>query len=180
MLVGTREVDRALGQTWALENDVRGSAFFSECGNFRPYLSRRWAQGPMIMWLCMNPSSATDEVDDATSRKLTRHSRQLPFAFGGLFLLNVMDFRTTDPRHLPEGNETSPRNQRYIRKFASLSNTIVLAYGRLQNNPVWLAHAGNAVEACGDRAFQCVARNVDRSPRHPRRFPQHVGLLEFD
>ena len=130
LLLGRSEVDRELGRTWALAEDVRGSAVFSDCGNYRPYLSRRWAQGDMIMWLCMNPSSATDVVDDSTSRKLTRHSRR--FGFGGLFLLNIMDYRETDPDRLPEGIEQSRINQRFIMKCARLSAAHILAYGGLQ------------------------------------------------
>ncbi len=89
MIYGTFEIDRELGSTWELQQGVRGSAIFSDCGNYRPYLSRRWAEGEMVTWLCMNPSSATNLVDDATSRKLTRHSQRL--GYSGLFLLNVMD-----------------------------------------------------------------------------------------
>lgn len=178
LLLGRSEVDRELGRTWALADDVRGSAIFSDCGNYRPYLSRRWAQGDMIMWLCMNPSSATDIVDDDTSRKLTRHSRR--FGFGGLFLLNIMDYRETDPDRLPEGIEQSPINQRLIMKCARLSAAHILAYGGLQKKTVWREYAAQAVETCGDRDFQCTVRNIDGSPRHPRMFSANPALIPFN
>ena len=118
MIYGNSEIDRELGRTFELLPGVQGSAIFSDCGNYRPYLSRRWAAGDMIAWVCMNPSSATNIVDDATSRKLTRHSCRL--GYGGLFLLNVMDYRATNPAHLPAGLERSDRNLHYIRKCAAL------------------------------------------------------------
>jgi len=174
MLKGTIEIERNLGRAFPLDGQVRGSAVFSNCGNYRPYLSRGWGAGPTIMWLCMNPSSATDTSDDATSRKLTRHSRRL--GFGRLFLLNVMDYRATDPRALPAGQEVSELNLGFIARCARRSNTIVLAYGALQKNPAWKVNAIQAVNACGGDVFSRVALNRDGSPRHPRRFPMIFDL----
>lgn len=177
VLHGTSEIDRPLGRWWPLEEGVRGSAFFSECGNYRPYLSRRWGEGDFVMWLCMNPSSATNDRDDATSKKLTRHSQRL--GYGGLFLLNVMDYRATDPQHLPLDAERSNRNLRYISKYAALSAQIVLAFGGLRARGNWQNFAAEAVAACGDIQPQCVLRNADGSPRHPRGFPAEFALQEF-
>lgn len=177
MLKGTTEIERNLGRTYALDDQVRGSAVFSDCGNYRPYLSRGWGAGPTIMWLCMNPSSATDTCDDATSRKLTRKSREL--GFGRLFLLNVMDYRATDPNALPGGQEVSERNLEFIWRCARKADTIVLAYGGLRKKGAWREYANNAVDACNDAAFRCVAINGDGSPRHPRRFPAEIQLKGY-
>ncbi|WP_369038149.1 DUF1643 domain-containing protein [Roseovarius tolerans] len=177
LLSGTVEIDRALGRNWELKPGVRGSAVFSECGNYRPYLSRRWDEGNMVMWLCMNPSSATNLVDDATSKKLTRHSRRL--GYGGMFLLNVMDYRETDPLQIPADAECSDRNLGYIIRCAALSHTVVLAYGGLMGRRRWRNIAAAAVEACGDIQLRCVLRNANGSPRHPRGFPSQFQLQDF-
>lgn len=177
MFTGNPYVNRELGRTWNLANDVRGAAVFSECGNFRPFLSRRWEAGNFVMWLCMNPSSATDVLDDATSRKLTRHSRRLGYA--GLFLLNVMDYRATDPDQLPVGGERSQMNDCYIGWCAQRSADIVLAYGGLRGRAEWLAFAADAIQVCGNHAFRCVDRNLDETPRHPRRFPAQFALMDW-
>ena len=178
MILGTSEIDRELGSTWELLPGVRGSAIFSECGNYRPYLSRRWAAGETVTWLCMNPSSATNLLDDATSRKLTRHSQRL--GYGGLFLVNVMDFRATDPQQIPVDFERSDRNLHYISKCAALSAMVVLAYGGLRGRVRWQNFAAAAVEACGNAQLGVVLRNANDSPRHPRRFPAHFQLQGFD
>jgi len=174
LLRGNPICQRPLGRTFNLENDVRGSAYFSDCGNYRPYLSRAWAEGPTIMWLCMNPSSATNILDDATSRKLTRHSRRL--GFGKLFLLNVMDYRATDPADLPQGEERSPQNLNHIERCARHADRVVLAYGGLRKKPVWTQYADEAVEACQPAIMFHAADNEDGSPRHPRRFPANFEL----
>ncbi|WP_350339895.1 DUF1643 domain-containing protein [Gemmobacter denitrificans] len=177
MLRGNPICQRHLGETYDLAMDVRGSAYFSDCGNFRPYLSRAWAQGPIIMWLCMNPSSATNTSDDATSRKLTAHSRRL--GFGKLMLLNVMDYRATDPGQLPNGEERSPHNICHIARCARHANRVVFAYGGLRNNPAWRNYANEAVAACQPAAVFRVQINKDGSPRHPRRFPANFELEQL-
>lgn len=174
MFRGRSEINRDLGRTIPMHDQVRGSAVFSSCRDYRPYLSRGWGPGPTIMWLCMNPSSATDTVDDATSRKLTQHSRRL--GFGRLFLLNVMDYRATDPNALPFGQEVSERNLEYIARCARRSDIIVAAYGGLKSRAGWKEYANRAVNACGDVVFSCAATNGDGSPRHPRMFPATVYL----
>lgn len=169
LLKGNPDTQRQLGRTFDLDDEVRGSAVSSDCGNYRPYLSRSWGAGPTILWLCMNPSSATDELDDATSQKLTRHSRRL--GFGRLFLLNVMDYRATDPVQLPEGEERSVENLNHIRHCARHSDCVALAYGGLRKNPSWIEYARDALEVCRREPICRVATNRDGSPRHPRRFP---------
>ena len=129
------------------------------------------------MWLCMNPSSATNDRDDATLRKLTRHSQRL--GFSGLFLLNIMDYRATDPQHLALDAERSNRNLRYISRCAARSEQIVLAFGGLRARGIWRIFAAEAVEACGDNHLRCVVCNADGSPRHPRMFPAKFALQEF-
>ncbi len=174
MLRGNPEIQRQLGRTFDLDDEIRGSAKFSNCGNYRPYLSRSWHPGPAILWLCMNPSSATHVLDDATSRKLTRHSRRL--GFGKLFLLNVMDYRATDPAQLPEGEERSARNLDEIRRCVRHATCVALAYGGLRQNPRWIEYANDALQACHGAAMCRVATNRDGSPRHPRRFPANFEL----
>lgn len=178
MLHGLAEIDRPLGRTWNLEEDVRGSAIFSRCGNYRPYLSRCWGEGRTIMWLCMNPSSATDQLDDATSKKLTRHSRRL--GYSKMFLLNVMDYRATDPRQIHLDAERSNRNIHYITKCAALTETVVFAYGRLKDRRGWKDYAAEAVQACRGIQPQCVLINRNGSPRHPRNFPARFALRDFN
>ncbi|WP_369808882.1 DUF1643 domain-containing protein [Phaeobacter sp. S60] len=122
----------------------------------------------------MNPSSATHVSDDATSRKLTRHSRRL--GFGKLFLLNVMDYRATDPAQLPEGEERSEGNLDEIRRCARHADCVVLAYGGLRRKLEWIEFANDALQACHGAALCRVATNQDGSPRHPRRFPADFEL----
>lgn len=174
MISGNSAIDRELGRTHPLAADVKGSAKFSHCGNYRFYLSRGWGAGPTIMWLCMNPSSATDIVDDDTSRKLTRHSRRL--GFGRLFLLNVMDYRATDPDQLPIDDEVSAANIPQITRCARWADTTVLAFGGLRSKRAWKDYADRAIHACGAAAFMHAAENGDGSPRHPVMFPSNFRL----
>jgi hypothetical protein len=125
----------------------------------------------------MNPSSATDVFDDATSKKLTRHSRRL--GYGGLFLLNVMDYRATDPNELPPEQERSDRNLHYIRKCAQFSEHLIVAYGALQKKNRWREFATESLRQAEGLERRCVSLNQDHTPRHPRRFPAIFELRVF-
>jgi hypothetical protein len=45
------------------------TALFSHCGTFRYRLGRRWAEGPKVAFVLLNPSVANTEIDDQTVRR---------------------------------------------------------------------------------------------------------------
>ena len=98
---------------WDEELDERG-ATFSECKGYRYTLWRRWARDPMDVWLMLNPSTADAVQNDPTVERCERRSRTM--GAGGIIVLNVFAWRSTDPRGLrrvadPEG----PLNRAVIR-----------------------------------------------------------------
>src|SRR5215210_1846719 len=61
-----------------LEPGVRGSAVFSECGNYRRLLTRHWGEdedAPFALWIGMNPSMADAASDDPTTQRECRMTR---------------------------------------------------------------------------------------------------------
>src|SRR5215210_5073106 len=61
-----------------LEPGVRGSAVFSECGNYRRLLTRYWGDdedAPFALWIGMNPSMADAAADDPTTQRECRMTR---------------------------------------------------------------------------------------------------------
>lgn len=73
-------------------------AEFSYDRAYRYRLWRRWADGPMLMVVGLNPSTADEIVDDPTIRRCIGYARR--WGFSGLWMMNLYGYRSTDPRDL--------------------------------------------------------------------------------
>ena len=81
-----------------------GRALISPDQRFRYWLLRRWSPGPLLVWVMLNPSTATPYLDDATIRKVRGFSKRL--GYGGFVVVNVWAFRTKDPKVLHRNRRT--------------------------------------------------------------------------
>lgn len=77
---------------------VESSALWSECGTHRLALSRRWAEGPEIVYIMLNPSKATEADNDPTIERCQRRAAAL--GFGAFTATNLFSLCATDPRDL--------------------------------------------------------------------------------
>jgi hypothetical protein len=74
------------------------SSVLSPCRTYRYALARRWDDGPLALWIMLNPSTADAFVSDPTIRRVTRFSRA--WMCSGLIVLNLFGLRATDPKAL--------------------------------------------------------------------------------
>lgn len=82
-----------------LLDGVRASAYISECGTYRYTLSRIWDENrPIVLWVMLNPSTASAVEDDRTLRKIQEFSRT--WGYGGLIVANLFALRSKDPKDL--------------------------------------------------------------------------------
>ena len=83
-----------------LSDDVVSTATYGGEDNCYRYTLRRvWEEGrPMVMWLMMNPSVATEHGDDRTVAKCQRYARA--WGYGGLFVGNTFAYRCTGQTRL--------------------------------------------------------------------------------
>lgn len=84
--------------------DMRKSAVFSEDMQFRYALGRMWTpedkheSSKVLAVIGLNPSTATEEVDDPTIRRCIAFAKA--WGHHGLVMLNLFAYRATDPREL--------------------------------------------------------------------------------
>jgi hypothetical protein len=81
------------------ENIIGHGAVFSECGKYRYRLWRYWDKSrPPLVMVMLNPSTADAETNDPTVERCQRRAKQL--GFGGLEVVNIFAYRSTDPREM--------------------------------------------------------------------------------
>jgi hypothetical protein len=108
------------------------SAIISPCGRYRYRLDRRWGDGPIVMWLMLNPSVADAIRDDATLRRIIDYSRR--WGYAGLCVGNLFALRSTDPmglycRRKDDDDPVGPENDGHLVLMVAESAMIIAAWG---------------------------------------------------
>lgn len=91
------------------KGDAASCAVYSDCESYRYGLDRVWdPAGRQLLFIMLNPSTATETQNDPTIERCERRARML--GFGGFAVANIFGFRATDPRELkrvsdPVGSE---------------------------------------------------------------------------
>lgn len=92
-----------------------GTAVISPDGAYRYRLDRRWDDGPRMVFVMLNPSTANATEDDATIRKCKAFARRE--GCGSITVVNLYALRSRDPRALLAADEpVGPDNERHIRE----------------------------------------------------------------
>jgi hypothetical protein len=168
-----------------LQEGVTGNAEFSECGRYRHWLSRNWdirrfsdgRCGPWLLWIGMNPSTAEGDVDDPTIRREMAFTRALGSKI--YVKVNVMDYRSTDPKKLLSVVPRSPKNLETISSLAAERDCarVIAAWGALPK-PL-RQYADDVVKALFGRQLFCMGKTLSGAPRHPLYLRNDAQLREW-
>ncbi len=89
-------------------------AIFSPCGKYRYVLWRKWeADGPYIMFIGLNPSTANADTDDPTIRRVVRFAKS--WGYHGVYMLNLFAYVTPYPEELKKCLDPVGENDMYIK-----------------------------------------------------------------
>ena len=154
------------------------SATISPCGTYRYRLGRRWADGPTLLYVMLNPSTADASVDDPTIRRCIGFGRS--HAFGAIEVVNLYAFRATKPADLrrhcwPVG----PDNDMHIEAALQASDRVCVAWG---------ANAGDSARPGvvlpliwrAGRAPMCLSVTKGGHPSHPLMLASGCTLRPFN
>ncbi len=104
------------------------AAEFSADRRYRRWLTRRWADGPELMWVSLNPSNADEHRDDATTRRDKQFTRG--FGYSAMLLMNLYEAVATDPRQLAGmADPVGPGTDARLDRAAAEHDLIVFAWG---------------------------------------------------
>ena len=114
---------------------IQTGAEFSPCRKFRYRLWRRWADGPMLVVIGLNPSTADETLNDPTIRRCLGYARD--WHFSGLMMLNCFSYRSTDPnalkvhtdKALPQEIENRQIIAREVASIVAAGGAVVAAWG---------------------------------------------------
>ena len=147
------------------------SAILSENRKHRYLLSRIWNQkNEKILFIMLNPSSADENIDDPTTKKVISYSKK--WGYGGLHICNLYTYRTTSPKILfdiPKNKRGSNKNE--IKKYAKKSSKVVYAWGHKEIIPLWLN------EIVSDPKF--IELSKEGVPKHPLYLKSNLKLKSF-
>ncbi len=107
---------------------MKSGAAFSACRRYRYALWRRWSEGPAVLFVMLNPSTADATRDDPTIRRCIAFAQS--WGFGALAVGNLFALRTPSPRALARSAAAvGPRNDRWLRRLQRDAALIVAAWG---------------------------------------------------
>lgn len=143
----------------------RSGAIFSPSKKYRYVLKRQWQDGDnFCMFICLNPSTADENKDDPTVRKIINYAKR--WGFDGVFVLNLFAYRSTDKSRLkyveaPIGFY----NDDYLKEYINKASQIIVAWGR--DGRAVNHHWERLVKCLLPKDVYCLGINKDGTPKHP-------------
>ena len=145
---------------------TESSAVYSPCQQYRYALTRTWDQNARrVVFVMLNPSKATELVNDPTVERCERRARKL--GYGAMRVCNIFAWRETHPDLLKKARDPNGAdNDAQLREAADWGDDILCAWG------VHGAHLGRGGEVAQllstyDATLLCLGCTKDGHPRHP-------------
>ena len=156
---------------------LQRSAVFSPDGKFRYRLSRRWGPGNALPFVLLNPSTASAEIDDPTTRRCIGFARRL--GYDAIELVNLYAFISTDPQGLRKaGYPVGPDNDGHIEDACRGAPQAVCAWGANAKGLHRPTEVLRMLKAWGVKPM-ALRVGAGGAPAHPLYLPYDQPLQEF-
>lgn len=135
---------------------------------------------PPLVFVMLNPSSATGYIDDPTIRRCIGFAHRANA--GGILVVNLCPYRSKDPKDIPHltrrfddrGHQLANRRAlTFARKFGEF----IFAWGA-NPPPILKPSIDHALELGGPYAL-CLGVTKNGNPRHPLYVPYDQPLVPF-
>ena len=112
-----------------IKGDAPSEAIYSPCEAYRYLLTRTWDTSlGRVLFIMLNPSTATEVQNDATVERCERRARAL--GFGAFRVTNIFAYRATDPRDMrAQEDPIGPGNDDAILESVPWADQVVCAWG---------------------------------------------------
>lgn len=147
-------------------------AVFSKDRRYRYALWRIWKpERGVIMFVCLNPSTADETEDDATVRRCRGYTWQ--WGYGGVVFCNLFAWRATKPEELTKVDDpVGPENDIHLARVARMDavKNVVLGWG---NHGMLHGRGSQVVQLLGNvRKLDCLRTTANGEPTHPLYLPR--------
>lgn len=112
-----------------IKGDAPSTAVYSDCERYRYSLTRVWQpSGRRVLFVMLNPSTATEVQNDPTVERCERRARTL--GFGAFQVTNIFAWRDTDPRKMRAAvDPVGPENDAAILQGVDWADQVVAGWG---------------------------------------------------
>ena len=148
------------------KGDANSIAIYSDCERYRYALTRVWKfEASRLVFVMLNPSTATEVQNDPTVERCERRARTL--GFGSLQVTNIFAWRDTDPKKMRTAKDPiGPDNDKTIMEACSWGDQIIAAWGTHG------AHLGRGVQVkqilrSSDKPVFHLGISKGGHPKHP-------------
>ena len=159
-----------------VKGDAPSIAIYSDCENYRYALTRVWDAGkPRVLFVMLNPSTATEVQNDPTVERCERRARAL--GFGAFRVTNIFAWRATDPKVMrAQADPVGPQNDQMIRESVAWAtgegDQIICAWG---------AHGAHLDRgAAVERLLRATGRDLHQLGLTKAGAPKHPLYIAYD
>lgn len=148
-------------------------AEFSADKKYRYVLWRIWDDSkPTVVFIGLNPSTANENKDDNTIRRVKRFANSL--GFGGVYMLNLFAWVTPYPDELKRCDDPVGDNDKWIMEISGKCEQVIFAWGSFMEASDRAKH----VLKMFTHGY-ALKLNRDGSPRHPLYVPGKTKLVPY-
>ncbi len=144
---------------------MKRTAESSDDGLFRWWLQRRWGDGPIVCFVCLNPSTADAERDDPTVTRCIGYAKS--WGFGALDIRNLYPYLATKPKDLftamKRMDVTGGDRGRSELRAAMTADLVIAAWG----GHATLGAQDRFLELTDPKPIFHLAKTKDGKPVHP-------------
>lgn len=153
--------------------DEISGAHFSECRKYRYGLWRKWdTDKPFIMFIGLNPSTASENMDDPTIRRVKRFAKD--WGYGGVYMTNLFALVSPYPEELKTCDDPIKDNDKWLSFFYCMCKDVLFAWGSFKE----AQQRAMEVSKMFPNAV-CLGINKDGSPKHPLYISSKTQQINF-
>lgn len=146
-------------------------ATFSEDKKYRYCLWRIWNKDkPFVMFIGLNPSTANENENDPTIRRIIRFAKD--WGYGGVYMMNLFAIVSSDPKILLTCENPVGINDEFL--TCGICKNVVFAWGNFKE----AQERSKVVSKYFEHAF-CLGVNKNGTPKHPLYISAKQQIIKF-